>query len=78
VKSILGEFSFGVSICRSSGTQSDLGAPFACTPRPGGTTALPPALRVGNLFTITGRMNCALSLAGGNINQFYPKILTFT
>jgi len=23
---------------------------------------------VGNLFTITGRMNCALSLAGSTIN----------
>jgi len=30
---------------------------------------------VGYLFTITGRMNCALSLAGRKINQFYPKIL---
>jgi len=28
VKSVLGEFSFGVSICRNKGTQSDLGAPF--------------------------------------------------
>jgi len=30
---------------------------------------------VGNLFAITGRMNCALSLAGRKINRFYPKIL---
>jgi len=30
---------------------------------------------VGNLFTITDRMNCALSLAGRKINLFYPKIL---
>ena len=28
MKSVLGEFSFGVSICRCKGTQSDLGAPF--------------------------------------------------
>jgi len=30
---------------------------------------------VGNLFIITGRMNCALTLAGRKINEFYPKIL---
>ena len=30
--------------------------------------------RVRNLFTITGRMNCALLLAGCKINYFYPKI----
>jgi len=30
---------------------------------------------MGNLFTITGRVNCALSLAGRKINWFYPKIL---
>jgi len=29
----------------------------------------------GNLVTITGRMNCALSLADRKINCFYPKIL---
>jgi len=29
----------------------------------------------GNLFTITDRVNYALSLAGPKINQFYPKIL---
>ena len=30
---------------------------------------------VGNLITIAGRMNCALSLAGRKIlNRFYPKI----
>jgi len=28
VKSVLGEFSSGVSICRNKGTHSDLGAPF--------------------------------------------------
>jgi len=27
VKSVLGEFSSGVSICRNTGTQSDLGSP---------------------------------------------------
>jgi len=31
---------------------------MACVFKPG----------VGNLFSITGRMNCALSLAGGKIN----------
>jgi len=28
VKSVLGEFSSGVSVCRNKGTQSDLGVPF--------------------------------------------------
>jgi len=27
VKSVLGELSFGVSVCRNKGTQSDLGVP---------------------------------------------------
>jgi len=30
---------------------------------------------VENLFIITGRMKCALLLAGRKINRFYPKIL---
>ena len=30
-----------------------------------------------NVFTITVRMNCALSLAGCKINYFHPKILPF-
>jgi len=29
VKSVLGEFSSGVSICRNNGTQSDLGGPLS-------------------------------------------------
>ena len=29
---------------------------------------------VGNLFAITSRMNCAISLAGRKIDRFYPKI----
>ena len=32
MKSVLGEFSFGVSICCYKGTQSDLGAPFLSGP----------------------------------------------
>jgi len=28
-----------------------------------------------NLFTISDRMNCTLSLASGKITLFYPKIL---
>jgi len=45
VKSVLGEFSSGVSICRNNGTQSDFGALFLPgPPLPGGTGALPPAL----------------------------------
>jgi len=30
---------------------------------------------VGNLFAITGRMNCSLSLAGRKFSSFYPKII---
>jgi len=30
---------------------------------------------VGNPFTTTGCMNCALLLAGWKINYFYPQIL---
>ena len=38
VKSVIGEFSSGVSICRNKNTQSDLGAPFLPgAPRPRGT-----------------------------------------
>jgi len=40
VKSVLGEFSSGVSICRNKGTQSDLKATFLPGPlfaRPGST-----------------------------------------
>jgi len=38
VKSVLGEFSSGVSVCRNKGTQSDVGAPLLPgPPRPGGT-----------------------------------------
>jgi len=45
VKSVLGEFSSGVSICRNKGAQSDLGAPFLSgTPRRRGMRGLPPAL----------------------------------
>jgi len=36
VKSVLGEFSFGISVCRNKGTQSDLGPPFRPGPLPGG------------------------------------------
>ena len=36
MKSILGEFSSGVSICRNKGTQSDLWAPFLPGPPPAG------------------------------------------
>ena len=32
-------------------------------------------MRGGNLFTITGRRNCALSLVGRKLNQFYSKVL---
>ena len=34
-----------------------------------------PTPGVGNLFTITGRTNCVLSLAGRKIYWFYPKVL---
>jgi len=34
VKSVLRQFSSGVSICRNKGTQSDIGAPF-CLGNPG-------------------------------------------
>jgi len=44
VKSALGEFSSGVSVCRNKGTQSDLGTPFWPTPIPGDTGALLQAL----------------------------------
>jgi len=45
VKSVLGEFSSGVSICRNKGTQSDLGALFLPgAPPAGGMGSLPPAL----------------------------------
>jgi len=38
VKSVLGEFSSGISIRRNKGAQSDLGAPFCPgLPRPEGT-----------------------------------------
>jgi len=38
VKSVLGEFSSGVSVCRNKSTQSDVGTPFLPgPPRPGGT-----------------------------------------
>jgi len=32
---------------------------------------------LGNLFTITDGMNCALLLAGSEINSFFHKILPF-
>ena len=32
-------------------------------------------MRGGNLFTFTGRRNCALSLVGRKLNQFYSKVL---
>jgi len=35
VKSVLAEFSYGVSICRKKDTQSDLGPPFLPAPTPG-------------------------------------------
>ena len=48
VKSVLGQFSSAVSICRNKGTQSDLGVPFLSgSPPAGGTGALPPALPTG-------------------------------
>jgi len=51
VKSVLGEFSSGVPICRNKSTQSDLGAPFLLgLPPVGGTRALPPALPVRGVF----------------------------
>jgi len=34
-----------------------------------------PTAAVGNLFSITGHMNCALLLVGCKTKQFYPKIL---
>ena len=45
MKSVLGEFSFGVSICRNKGTESDLGTLF-CPGHPGTGVwgGLPPAL----------------------------------
>jgi len=43
VKSIRGEFSSGVSICRNKGTQSDLGTPSFPDPPPAGYGLLPPA-----------------------------------
>jgi len=35
VKSILGVFSSGVTVCRNRGPQSDVGAPFHQPPHPG-------------------------------------------
>jgi len=53
VKSVLGEFSSGISICRNQRTRSDLGASFfSGPPRPGGTGALPPALSVSHRSTL--------------------------
>jgi len=37
VKSVVGEFSSGVSICRNKGHQSDFGVPFLPAPPAGGT-----------------------------------------
>jgi len=41
VKSVLGEFSSGVSICRNKETQSDLGAPFLPGALPAGRYGAP-------------------------------------
>jgi len=38
VKSVLGEFGSGVSICCNKGTQSDLGSPIYSEPTPAGST----------------------------------------
>ena len=55
VKSFLGEFSSGVSVCRNKGTESDLVAPFCPgPPRPGGT---------GSPSSSSG---CAAGLAGAH------------
>jgi len=35
-------------------------------------------IRSGNLFTITGGMNCTLSLEGRKIIWFYPKMLSLS
>jgi len=37
MKSVLGEFSSGVSICRNKGTQSDLGPPSCLAPKNNGS-----------------------------------------
>jgi len=39
VKSVLGEFSSGVSLCPNNAPQLDYGAPFCQAPRLGGTGA---------------------------------------
>jgi len=44
VKSVLGEFSFGVSVGPNKGPQSGLGLLFTRFPPVGGTGNLPPAL----------------------------------
>jgi len=46
VKSVLGEFSSSVSICRNQRTWSDLGTPFLPSGQ-GVRGALPPALKTG-------------------------------
>jgi len=46
VKSVLGVFSSGVSVCRNKGAQSDLGTPFH--QGLGGTGALPSGLYTRN------------------------------
>jgi len=44
VKSVVGEFSSGVSVCPNKGPQSELGPLFIRATPAGGTEALPPAL----------------------------------
>jgi len=53
VKSVLGELSSGVSVCRNKGTESDLGAPFLLAPPGRGVRGtLPPALDI--CFDLSG------------------------
>ena len=68
VKSVLGDFSSGVSVCHNKSTQSDLEAPFL--PGPHSRGALPPALRRGlgqmRLTLTFNTVSCGLQLRAAN------------
>jgi len=53
MKSILGEFSSGVSVWRNKGTESNLGTLLAQPPLPGVRGALPQALVVAGAISST-------------------------
>jgi len=60
VKSVLGEFSSGVSICRNNGTQSDLGGPLSArAPLAGGYGS--PSSGSGYNWPFTGKHNADMA-----------------